>query len=175
MATSGEGSGGNKCRLVSFTLYTFSWIFYRRSAFKYCLYIQHSKAKQTEKIKSVGLSIANREQEPPAHYQLDATEQILWALCHVLLLFSLWVMSDCFATPWTVARQAPLSMEFSSTRTHWCVCLEYWNGCHFLPQAIFPTQWPNLQLLHWQADSLPLSHQQDCQWTRQTDKYYTVL
>ena len=31
-------------------------------------------------------------------------------------------------------------------------------GCHFLPQAIFPTQWLNPQLLHWQADSLPLSH-----------------
>ena len=31
-------------------------------------------------------------------------------------------------------------------------------GCHFLPQGIFPTQGLNLHLLHWQADSLPLSH-----------------
>ena len=34
-------------------------------------------------------------------------------------------------------------------------------GCHFLPQGIFSTQGSNpylLHLLHWQADSLPLSH-----------------
>ena len=34
-------------------------------------------------------------------------------------------------------------------------------GCHFLLQGIFPTQGLNLCLLcllHWQADSLPLSH-----------------
>ena len=32
-------------------------------------------------------------------------------------------------------------------------------GGHFLLQGIFPTQGWNLHLLHWQADSLPLSHQ----------------
>ena len=31
-------------------------------------------------------------------------------------------------------------------------------GCHFLLQGIFPTQGLNLCLLHWQVDSLPLSH-----------------
>ena len=31
-------------------------------------------------------------------------------------------------------------------------------GCHFLLQGILPTQGSNLYLLHWQADSLPLSH-----------------
>ena len=31
-------------------------------------------------------------------------------------------------------------------------------GCHFLLQGIFPTQGWNLPLLHWQVDSLPLSH-----------------
>ena len=34
-------------------------------------------------------------------------------------------------------------------------------GCHFLVQGIFPTLGSNLSLLHllhWQADSLPLSH-----------------
>ena len=30
--------------------------------------------------------------------------------------------------------------------------------CHFLLQGIFPTQGLNLCLLHWQADSLLLSH-----------------
>ena len=32
-------------------------------------------------------------------------------------------------------------------------------GCCFLLQGIFPTQGLNSHLLHWQADSLPLSHQ----------------
>ncbi len=32
-------------------------------------------------------------------------------------------------------------------------------GCHFLLEGIFPTQGSNSQLLHWQVDSLPLSHQ----------------
>ena len=33
-------------------------------------------------------------------------------------------------------------------------------GCQFLLQGIFPTQGLNLCLLHWQADSSPLSHLQ---------------
>ena len=32
-------------------------------------------------------------------------------------------------------------------------------GCYFLLQGIFLTQGSNLCLLHWQADSLLLSHQ----------------
>ena len=32
-------------------------------------------------------------------------------------------------------------------------------GCHFLLQGIFLTQGLNPHLLHWQVDSLPLSHQ----------------
>ena len=38
---------------------------------------------------------------------------------------------------------------------------EYWRGCHFILQGIFPTQGSNLCLpclLHWQVDCLPLSH-----------------
>ena len=31
-------------------------------------------------------------------------------------------------------------------------------GCHFFLQGTLPTQKSNLHLLHWQADSLPLSH-----------------
>ena len=137
-------------------------------------------------------------------------------------------MPDSFVTPWTVTRQAPLSMGFprqeywnglpfpsprdlpnpetepvSLSLLHWQVhssllsqlespphtkslfscsvtsdCLQPhglrparldcpWDfpgknigmGCHSLLQGIFPTQGWNLCLLHWQADSLPLSHQ----------------
>ena len=45
--------------------------------------------------------------------------------------------------PWYVSRQ------------------EYWSGLPFPPPGIFPTQGQNsylFHLLHWQADSLPLSH-----------------
>ena len=35
-----------------------------------------------------------------------------------------------------------------------------WVSCHFLFQGIFPNQGSNPHLLHWQADSLPLSHQE---------------
>ena len=46
-----------------------------------------------------------------------------------------------FATPWTVAYQAPPSMGFSRQ--------EYWNGfCHFLLQEVFLTQGLNLGLEH---------------------------
>ena len=39
-------------------------------------------------------------------------------------------------------------------------------GCHFLLQGILPTQGSNPHLLHWQAGSLPLSHQ-GSPWLRQ--------
>ena len=60
-------------------------------------------------------------------------------------------MSRSFGTPWTVARQAPLSTEFSRQ--------DAGVGCHFLLQGIFLTQGSNPGLLHWQSFSLPLRHQ----------------
>ena len=54
-------------------------------------------------------------------------------------------------TLWTVACQAPLSMEFPSKNTG--------VDCHSLLQGIFPTQGSNrglLCLLHWQAGLSPL-------------------
>ena len=59
-------------------------------------------------------------------------------------------MSDSFASPWTVDRQAPLLMDSPGKNTGAC--------CHFLLQGIFPTQGSNPHLLHWQVGSLPLSH-----------------
>jgi len=43
--------------------------------------------------------------------------------------------------------------------------------CHFLLQVIFPTQGLNLCVLNWQADSLPLSHQEDL-WRLQFSNGY---
>ena len=53
-----------------------------------------------------------------------------------------------FATLWTVACQAPLSRRFSRQ--------EYWSGVAIASsRGSYP---PLTHLLHWQADSLPLSH-----------------
>ena len=60
-------------------------------------------------------------------------------------------LCQLFATPWTVAHQAPLSIEFSRQDT----------GVGNLRQGIFPTQGSNrhlLSLLHWQVGSPPLCH-----------------
>ena len=90
---------------------------------------------------------------------------LIFALCRVLSLLLLlsweqpWIslnrVSDTlslshvqlFVTPWTVAHQAPLSMEFSRQ--------EYWSGLPFSPPGdlpnpgIFSTQGPNPCLLHF--------------------------
>ena len=68
----------------------------------------------------------------------------------LLLMFSNSVVSDPPATPRAVVHQAPLYMGFTGQ--------EYWSGCHFLLQAVL------LCLLHWQADSLPLSYLGSPQW-----------
>ena len=56
-----------------------------------------------------------------------------------------------FVTPWTVACQPPLSMGFPRQ--------EYWSGLPFPSSGDLPNPGIEfLHLLHWQADSLPLSH-----------------
>ena len=60
-------------------------------------------------------------------------------------------MFDSFVTPWTVSRQAPLSMRFSRQ--------EYWSGLPCPSPGDLPDQGSNTHLLLWQAGSLPLSHQ----------------
>ena len=70
----------------------------------------------------------------------------------LLLLFSHYVMSESFATPWTIAYQAPLSMGFPRQ--------EYWSVLPFpslgdLPDPGIEPASPALQV-----DSLLLSHQE---------------
>ena len=60
------------------------------------------------------------------------------------------IMSD-FATPQTATLLCPQDVSIKNTGVN----------CHFLLMGIFPTQGSNpclLCLLHWQADSLSLSH-----------------
>ena len=58
------------------------------------------------------------------------------------------VLSDSWE-PWTIAHQAPLSLDSPGTNTR--------VDCHFLLQGIVPTQGLNPSLLHYQAGSLPLA------------------
>ena len=58
--------------------------------------------------------------------------------------------AQLFATPWTAAPQAPLSMGFIGKYPE--------MGYYFLLQGIFLTQRLNPHHLHWQVDSLPLHH-----------------
>ena len=60
-------------------------------------------------------------------------------VCVCLCVCSCSVVFDS-VTPWTVARQAPLPMEFSRQ--------EYWDGLHALLQGIFLTQGWNPGLLY---------------------------
>jgi len=67
-----------------------------------------------------------------------------WLLKCRLLLFSRQVVSDSLHPPWIVACQAPLSMGFSRQRILEWIAISFSRG-----------------LLHWQVDSLLLSHQEN--------------
>ena len=54
-------------------------------------------------------------------------------------------------TPWTIVPGSSVHGVFQARILDWV-------GRHFLLQGIFPAQGSNPHLLHWQADSLPLSH-----------------
>ena len=83
---------------------------------------------------------------------------ILIPFCLLCALFCTCVLSrfshvQLFATPWTVAHQAPLSMVFSRQ--------EYWSGLPFPPPGDLPDSGIEPAFLvsrHWHADSLPLRH-----------------
>ena len=65
------------------------------------------------------------------------------------MLLVCWLLSrvQLFATPWTVARQPPLSMEFSRQ--------EYWSGLPFPSPADLPDPGIEPRSPALQADSLP--------------------
>ena len=84
---------------------------------------------------------SEKSQVSPRGFRLETETSVLCELSRSLL----------FATPRTL-RTARLCSpwDFPGKNTE--------IGCHFLLQGIFLTQEPNLPLLHWQADSLPLRH-----------------
>ena len=73
-----------------------------------------------------------------------------WVLL-IWLLFRLKSYST-LCDPWTIACQTPLSVENQARILEW-VATSF--------SRIFLDQGSNLRLLHWQADSLPLSHHRE--------------
>ena len=69
----------------------------------------------------------------------------------MLLLLSRFSPIRLCVTLWTVAHQAPLSIEFSRQG--------YWNGLPCLPPGDLPNSGIKPKSPALQADSLPLSHQ----------------
>ena len=68
-----------------------------------------------------------------------------------MLQFSHKVVSDSFETPWTIARQTPLSMG--------CPRQEHWGGLPFTSPRDLPDPWIEPKSLALQVESLLLSHQ----------------
>ena len=78
------------------------------------------------------------------------------SLCHIHFYCAVLSQVWLFATLCTVALQILCPWDSPGKNTG--------VGCHFLLQRIFPTQGLNPGLLHWQAGSLPLSHQGSPIW-----------
>ena len=82
-------------------------------------------------------------QKPKSKYQITKQN-----ICCYLALSCFWLLCD------------PVDCSPPGSSLLGILQPEYWSGCHFLLQGIFPNQGPNpclLSLLHWQAGSLPLS------------------
>ena len=73
---------------------------------------------------------------------------LLTLCCSCCLVAKLW---STFVTLWSTAHQLLCPWDFPGKNTG--------VGCHFLLQGIFQAQGLNLHLLHWQAESISLSHQ----------------
>ena len=80
----------------------------------------------------------------------DRIEQLTLSLL-LLLLLSRFSRVRLFATPWTVAHQALLSMDFSRQ--------DYWSGVPYPSPVELPDQGSNLGFLHCRQILYCLSHQ----------------
>ena len=79
------------------------------------------------------------------HHQLHYSRQAVVTVVELLNC-----VSNSFGTPWTVAHQAPLSMEFFRQ--------EYWSGLPCPPPGDLPEPGTEPAAPALQTESLPLSH-----------------
>ena len=80
---------------------------------------------------------------------LENSVTVSYKVKNILGAWSSVTQSDSFMT------SIDCSPPGSSVRFSW---QEYWSRLVFLLQGIFLTQGSNLGVLHWQVDSLPLTH-----------------
>ena len=64
-----------------------------------------------------------------------------------------------------VSGSRPHGLYTPGSSVHLIFPARIWVGCHFLFRGIFSTQGRNLHFLHWQANSLPLSHLGSPYWS----------
>ena len=86
---------------------------------------------------------------PALQFSSAVTVHLVFIMCQVRLYVCMFllVQSCLIVIPWTVACQAPLSMEFSRQ--------EYWSGLPFPSPGDLPDPGINPASPAWQADSLP--------------------
>ena len=104
-------------------------------------YCPHFQGGNNLQIYTFELQVSDEENEVIVSLELRAPLYM-----HMLAQSLNWFC--LFATPWSVALQAHLSMGWQ----------EYWSGLPFPSPGDLLTQGSNPCLLHWQADSLPLRH-----------------
>ena len=85
----------------------------------------------------------------------------------VITVVSCQVMSNSFATPWTITHQVPLSMGFPRQG--------YWSGLPFSAPGDLPDPGTEPSSLVWQVDSLPLIHQGSLIFSLNSTKQYHLL
>ena len=97
---------------------------------------------QARILEWVAISISKESSQPRDQTHISCIscilKRVLYQLSHLLLerlstSESVCISHSCvqfFVTPWTVAGQAPLSLEFSRQ--------EYWSGLQFLPPGDLP-------------------------------------
>ena len=102
---------------------------------------------------SANESHSSHQEFPPEEKQ----KQIIVAKSRPTLLWRHELLPARFLCPW----------DFPGKNTE--------MGCHFLLQGIFPTQASNPHLLHWQVDSLPLSHLGSPPKTNNTKASLTII
>ena len=125
----------------SFPLYPFSKPFFACTQKTMIISISYmAQYMPTDQFQGRVLLLACRQTDrQPSLLCLHITERkkVLLSLLPLVraLISYVWLLG----TPWTVAHQTPLSMEFSRQ--------EYWSGLPCLPPGIFPTQGSDLCLL----------------------------
>ena len=108
------------------------------------------------RLRFLAHNASSKRQNQPSQVSLECSISIMYECIHMNVFHmnsyvcihmntcSCLVAKSCptlFATPWTVARQVPLSMGFPRQ--------EYWSGFHLLLKGIFPTCTGKQILYHW--------------------------